>query len=117
MPKAVTPQTKQPEDTLYIGHGICDLSPEEQAAYRNRPQVRIEVPERQVEQRFVRVPSPDYDAEGFRKSIAAELSYNPQYATVLNRIMEGAKIVADGLRTQTRMTGGEKQADIIVRQG
>lgn len=102
---------------LYIGHGIGDLTAEEQAAYARRPRLVIEVPRREVEQQFVRVPAADYDAEGFRQAIAAELKINGHYGPVLNRIIEGAKLVADGLRTQARMTGaGERASDIVVKR-
>ena len=112
------PEPKPPDPTggLYIGHGIGDLTPAEQAAYANRPRLVIEVPRREVDQQFVRVPTPDYEAEGFRRAIAAELKHNEHYAPVLTRVIEGAKLVADGLRTQARR-GGERASDIVVKRG
>lgn len=95
-----------------IGHGIEDLSPQEQERYKNRPRVTIEVPK--VQQQFVRVPGPDYEAQGYRDAIAREASNNPQFASVLHRITEGAKLVADGLRTNDRWHGSSQPAAEII---
>ncbi|MGD9632168.1 MAG: hypothetical protein AB7G28_20785 [Pirellulales bacterium] len=97
-----------------MGHGISDLSPKEQAAYANRPRLVIEVPK--VQQQFVRVPGPDHDAQGFRDAIAREMQANPQFSGVLGRVMEGARLVADGLRTKERLFGSDRTPAEVITQ-
>lgn len=69
-------------------------------------------------QNYIRVPSPDYLAEGYRRAVAAEAKANDHYKPLAERLERMAHHIADSLRTADRMSGeGRQPSDIVIQRG
>jgi hypothetical protein len=95
---------------------VADLSPEERAAYERETRYVERPVKTVVRPHFVRVPERDYDAEGLRQALSAEVKSNDHYRALAERVLSQGRHIADSLRTSDRMSGeGRRPNDIVVQ--